>query len=139
MNFFFQAQARECLFEKLEIQSRDRLDSSVCLDLSQEAAQLSDVYGNVFELINREPVRDYVPYSWVSLVNVKRQHYMALSHSYCAKAILEDELSANTKDILQFIHEPSDCKTQLDIKVPKDDYERKLLGTLLKNYLDRNF
>lgn len=120
------------MFEKLELQSRDRLDSSVCLDLSQEAAQLSDVYGNVYELINREPVRDYVPYSWVSLVNVKRQHYMALSHGYCAKAILEDEhLSANTKDLLQFIHEPnSDCKTQLDIKVPKDEYERKLLGKI---------
>lgn len=81
--------------------------------------------------MNREPVKDYVPYSWISLVNVKRQHYGALSHGYCAKAILEDDgLNANTKDILQFIHEPNsgDCKTQLDIKVPKDDYERKLLG-----------
>lgn len=45
---------------------------------------------------------------------------------------MEDEiLSANTKDVLQFIHEANvECRTQLDIKVPKDDYERKLLGRL---------
>lgn len=35
-----QAQARECLFEKLELQSRDKRDIDVCLDLAQEAAQV---------------------------------------------------------------------------------------------------
>jgi hypothetical protein len=43
VNFYycFQAQARECLFEKLELQSRERRDVDVCLDLAQEAAQVS--------------------------------------------------------------------------------------------------
>lgn len=36
----FQAQARECLFEKLELQSRDGRNIDVCLDLAQEAAQV---------------------------------------------------------------------------------------------------
>jgi hypothetical protein len=39
--FYFQAQARECLFEKLELQSRERRDVDLCLDLAQEAAQAS--------------------------------------------------------------------------------------------------
>lgn len=35
------AQARECLFEKLELQSRDKRDVDISLDLAQEAAQVN--------------------------------------------------------------------------------------------------
>lgn len=35
-----QAQARECLFEKLELQSQDNRDVDISLDLAQEAAQV---------------------------------------------------------------------------------------------------
>lgn len=40
MKNMFQAQARECLFEKLELQSRDKRDVDISLDLAQEAAQV---------------------------------------------------------------------------------------------------
>ncbi|XP_049939722.1 rhophilin-2 isoform X1 [Schistocerca serialis cubense] len=125
------AQARECLFEKLELQSRDRRDIDVCLDLSQEAAQVSDVYGKVHSLISCPPVKDYVPYSWVSLILVKREHYCALSHFHAAKGVLSqklDSIGARTRETLQFLHAEGDTRTQLDIRLPQDDAERKLLG-----------
>lgn len=125
------AQARECLFEKLELQSRERRDVDVCLDLAQEAAQVADVYSTVHSLISSVPVKDYVPYSWVSLVLVKQEHYSALAHHYVAVGILGQELkqfSKQIKETLQYLHGYSDPKTQLEIRVPQDDAERKLLG-----------
>ncbi|XP_033210685.1 rhophilin-2 isoform X5 [Belonocnema kinseyi] len=124
------AQARECLFEKLELQSRDSRNIDVSLDLAQEAAQVSTVYSDVHGLITREPVRDYVPESWVSLILVKREHHLALAHKHCAAALLDIPLSEfrpEAKLILERIQE-SDGKTQIDVTVPKDDNERKSLG-----------
>ncbi|XP_046667846.1 LOW QUALITY PROTEIN: rhophilin-2-B [Homalodisca vitripennis] len=125
------AQARECLFEKLELQSRDKRDVDISLDLAQEAAQVSEVYCSVQTLISVSAVRDYVPYSWLSLVQVKREHYAALAHHHSAEGLLArdlDSLSARTKQALQLLHRDTDPRTQLDISEPHDDHERKLLG-----------
>jgi hypothetical protein len=89
------------------------------------------VYTTVHSLISSAPVKDYVPYSWVSLVLVKREHYSALAHHYVAVGILSQELkqfSQQIKETLQYLHGYSDPKTQLEIRVPQDDAERKLLG-----------
>ncbi|XP_067006501.1 rhophilin-2 isoform X2 [Anabrus simplex] len=125
------AQARECLFEKLELQSRERRDIDVCLDLAQEAAQVAQVYGQVHTLISAAAVKDYVPYSWVALVLVKREHYSALAHYHVAAGLVAQEMShmsQRTKEVLQYLHDDPDPKTQLDLRVPQDDAERKLLG-----------
>ncbi|XP_063217122.1 rhophilin-2 isoform X2 [Bacillus rossius redtenbacheri] len=125
------AQARECLFEKLDLQSRDRRDIDVCLDLAQEAAQVAEVYSKVHALISVAAVRDYVPYSWAALVQVKREHYAALSHFHVAAGVLGArlaDLSPRTRDTLQFLHEEGDARTQLEVRLPQDDAERKLLG-----------
>lgn len=124
------AQARECLLEKLELQSEECRSIDICLDLAQEAAQLSDCYGLVHELINNQSVRDYVPYSWASLVQVKREFYAGLAHYFAAAGILHKEaadMSDATKETLQFLHVES-ADTQLNIKNPKDENERRLLG-----------
>jgi hypothetical protein len=92
---------------------------------------VADVYSNVHALISSAAVKDYVPYSWVSLVLVKQEHYSALAHHHVAVGILSRELnqlSDRTKDALQYLHGDSDPKTQLEIRVPQDDAERKLLG-----------
>lgn len=81
-------------------------------------------------MISREPVRDYVPESWVSLVLVKREHHLALAHKHCAAGLLSKpitEIRTETKLTLEHIQE-SDGKTQMDNTVPKDDNERKSLG-----------
>ncbi|KAL7304348.1 hypothetical protein TKK_0003148 [Trichogramma kaykai] len=109
------AQVRECLFEKLELQSRDARDAEVSLDLAQEAAQVSAVYADVHAMISREPVRDYVPESWIALVLVKREHYLALAHRHCAAALLDHPISefrAETRAALERI-QANDSKTQV--------------------------
>ncbi|XP_071443196.1 rhophilin-2-like, partial [Hetaerina americana] len=126
------AQARECLFEKLDLQSKERkLDIDLCLDLAQEAAQVSETYSKVHACISSPPVRDYVPHSWVALALVKREHYAALSHLHVALGVLEalpsvGALTSRTREVLTYIH--LEESAQLDIRVPKDDSERKLLG-----------
>ncbi|CAH2097348.1 unnamed protein product [Euphydryas editha] len=91
------AQARECLFEKLQLQAREavggrerelRDDLDMCLDLAQESAQLSHTYRQLYEKMQTEGVFNYVPYSWVSLVHVKTEFYKALAHQYCATGLL---------------------------------------------------
>lgn len=124
------AQARECLLEKLELQSEEKRSIDICLDLAQEASQLSDCYGQLHNLLSHESVHDYVPYSWISLISVKREFYCAMAHYHVAKGILHKDatkMSNTTKDILQFIHMES-ASTQINISNPMDDSERRLLG-----------
>ncbi|XP_032524150.1 rhophilin-2 isoform X2 [Danaus plexippus] len=88
------AQARECLFEKLQLQAsecRDQLGDQLSLDLAQEAARLADTYRQLYEKMQTEGVINYVPYSWVSLVHVKAEFYRAVSHEYCAAGLLAPE------------------------------------------------
>jgi len=124
------AQARECLLEKLELQSEENRSIDVCFDLAQEAAQLSDCYSQVYDLVTQAEVRDYVPYSWVALIQVKREYFMGMAHFHVASGVLNpdaEQMSAATKEVLQFLHADG-CPTQLDIRMPKDELERRLLG-----------
>ncbi|KAG7300620.1 hypothetical protein JYU34_014913 [Plutella xylostella] len=91
------AQARECLFEKLQLQAREecsaremelRDDVDLCLDLAQESAQLAATYEQLYQKMQTEGVFNYVPYSWVSLVHVKTEFYKALAHHFCATGLL---------------------------------------------------
>ncbi|KAI8433136.1 hypothetical protein MSG28_013983 [Choristoneura fumiferana] len=88
------AQARECLFEKLQLQAREcargelRDDLDMCLDFAQEAAQCAHTYHQLYQKMQTEGVFNYVPYSWVSLVHVKTEFYKALAHQYCATGLL---------------------------------------------------
>lgn len=89
------------------------------------------MYCTVQTLISVSAVRDYVPYSWLSLVQVKREHYAALAHHHSAAGLLAHDLetlSARTKQALQLLHRDTDPRTQLDISEPHDNHERKLLG-----------
>lgn len=81
-------------------------------------------------MISHESVHDYVPFSWAALIQVKREYYSGMAHYHVASGILRKEaadMSPQTKDTLQFLHAES-ISTQLDIRLPKDETERKLLG-----------
>lgn len=47
------------------------------------------MYDDTKLLMTAEPVKDYIPYSWVSMATVKAQYYMALAHTHMATAIIE--------------------------------------------------
>lgn len=91
---------------------------------------MAAVYNEVHGLISREPVRDYVPETWISLILVKREHHLALAHKHLALGLFErpiGEWRAETKLALEHAQK-SDGKTQLDASVPRDENEKKMLG-----------
>lgn len=96
--------------------------------------QVAAIYNDVHGLISREPVRDYVPETWISLILVKREHHLALAHKHLAVGLLDRpiaEFRVETRLTLEHIQK-SDGKTQLDATVPRDDNERKLLGMFIR-------
>ncbi|XP_059055990.1 rhophilin-2-B isoform X2 [Achroia grisella] len=110
------AQARECLFEKLQLQAREaspaelRRDLDMCLDLAQESAQLAHTYRQLYDKMQSEGVFNYVPYSWVSLVHVKTEFYKALAHQYCASGLLHAP-SGGSRERLLALYAPSGDRT----------------------------
>lgn len=50
---------------------------------------MSDVYLLVQQTMTQPLMKDYVPFSWVSMVQVKSEHFRALSHYYAAVALCD--------------------------------------------------
>ncbi|KAM4629555.1 rhophilin-1 [Polymixia lowei] len=83
------AQVQECVFERAALTARDARFTSQ-LQLAQEAARVSDMYSLVQQTMSQPLVKDYVPFSWASMVQVKTEHFRALSHYYAAVALCEN-------------------------------------------------
>lgn len=49
--------------------------------------QVSDVYLLVQQTMTQPLMKDYVPFSWASVVQVKAEHFRALSHYHAAVAL----------------------------------------------------
>ncbi|KAF1385303.1 hypothetical protein PFLUV_G00106330 [Perca fluviatilis] len=87
------AQVQECVFERVTLTTQDTHFTSQ-LRLAQEAARVSDVYILVQQTMTQPLMKDYVPFSWASMVQVKSEHFRALSHYYAAVALCDHTLSA---------------------------------------------
>lgn len=128
---YFQAQARECLLEKLQLQSKDNRTVDIYLDLAQEASQLSECYNTVNHLITSDLIHDYVPYSWTTLIQVKKEYYTGLAHYHAASGILHkncSKLTNTTREALLNIHVGQG--QSISLQTPED---RRLLGISLNN------
>ncbi|KAJ6661506.1 hypothetical protein lerEdw1_014415 [Lerista edwardsae] len=72
------------------------------------ALQVEEVYSLVHQSMSQPHVKDYVPFSWVTMVHVKAEHFRALSHYYAAMALCdcpassEADLPDHEKAFLQF-------------------------------------
>ena len=93
------------------------------------------MYEKVHVIISDPPVKDYVPYSWVSLVQVKKEHYRALANFYVALGLLDHDadVSEKTAETLQFLHDVRTDKAGDGANrpsVPRSAEERKYLGKL---------
>ncbi|XP_051884552.1 rhophilin-2 [Pristis pectinata] len=86
------AQAQECAFEETVLLGTSNQLSSL-LRLAQDAATLSDTYGQVNQCISQPPVTEHVPPAWCHTVQVKLQHYRALAHYFVSIALLDQQLS----------------------------------------------
>ena len=51
--------------------------------------QVADKYSEAETAFETESVKNYMPYSWLSMVQVKSHHYRALSHYYAGLGLLE--------------------------------------------------
>ncbi|XP_031731904.1 rhophilin-1 [Anarrhichthys ocellatus] len=91
------SQVQECVFERVTLTTQDtHFTSQLCL--AQEAARVSDVYLLVQQTMTQPLMKDYVPFSWASMVQVKSEHFRALSHYYAAVALCDHTLSAEEEE-----------------------------------------
>ncbi|KAH8273287.1 hypothetical protein KR018_004836 [Drosophila ironensis] len=84
------SQARECLFEKVQLQinSLDKAGSMLLfIDLAGEAAQLSHEYTEMHKNIQINDTHTYLPECWAGLVPLKAELYKAFGHYYKACSI----------------------------------------------------
>ncbi|EDV46958.1 rhophilin-2-A [Drosophila erecta] len=91
------SQARECLFEKLQLQIEAMsFDCQAFRDLAGEAAQISHEYNEMHKNIQANDTHTYLPECWAGLVPVKAELYKAFAHFYKARSIdATDELKAS--------------------------------------------
>ncbi|KAJ3599752.1 hypothetical protein NHX12_033708, partial [Muraenolepis orangiensis] len=90
------AQVQECVFERVTLATRDATFTSL-LRLAQEAAQVSEVYSLAQQTMSQPPVENYVPFPWLSTVQVKAEHFSALSHYYTATALCDHARKAHLR------------------------------------------
>uniref|UniRef100_A0A3Q3WUW7 Uncharacterized protein n=1 Tax=Mola mola TaxID=94237 RepID=A0A3Q3WUW7_MOLML len=69
--------------------SLDMSSPSLCMLVRLMVAQVSDVYLLVLQTMTQPLMKDYVPFSWASMVQVKSEHFRALSHYYAAVALCD--------------------------------------------------
>jgi len=124
------AQVQECVFERVTLTTEDTHFTSQ-LHLAQEAArvsardsgcvvtvtilwssqcvctcvlQVSDVYLLVLQTMAQPLMKDYVPFSWASMVQVKSEHFRAISHYYAAVALCDHTCKSHqSTDILPLL------------------------------------
>ncbi|KAI4899139.1 hypothetical protein NFI96_013237, partial [Prochilodus magdalenae] len=82
------AQVQECVYERVTL-SMEENDLMANLQAAQEAARVSDVYSLVLQAMSVPLLKDYVPFSWLSVVQVKTQHFRALAHYFTATALCD--------------------------------------------------
>lgn len=123
-------QARECLFEKL-VADTEKRNLSQCLDIAQEAAQVAEVYKQLYKLLSTTAIKDCVPNSWGGLMHVKTEHYTALSHYYVAVGLVEQTGEPNeaVQEKLEHLHDDNRPSEKYGAKsLPKTNIERLRLG-----------
>ncbi|XP_043394917.1 rhophilin-1 isoform X7 [Chelonia mydas] len=125
------AQVQECVFEKVTLTSAQN-DFFTQLQIAQEAARVEEVYSLVHQTMTQAHVKDYVPFSWATMVHVKSEHFKALSHYYAAVALCDcpsvsdADLPEHEKAFVQFhVTVPEGPSLHL---VLQDQEERRKLG-----------
>lgn len=52
--------------------------------------QVAAEYQLVHRAMVQPPVRDYIPFTWTTLVNVKAEYFRSLAHYHAATALCDD-------------------------------------------------
>ncbi|XP_057209636.1 rhophilin-1 isoform X2 [Triplophysa rosa] len=119
------AQVQECVCEKVILNVQDN-NLNVLLQAAQEAARVSDVYSLVLQAMSVPLLKDYVPFSWISMVQVKTHHFRALAHYYTAVALCDcsgmryDDEDDEGREIKALIQIHTRCPDKLNLQDPED-------------------
>jgi hypothetical protein len=133
LNMFVQlmlGQVRECLFEKTVLKLKDENNLDLCLELCQEAAHVSATYDKVLQTIVESTLKECMPYHWLCLLQVKREHYQALADYYVALGLSNHlaELTERSVETFQFLHDIQQVGECERTAVPTTEEQRKYLG-----------
>uniref|UniRef100_UPI00398F8781 rhophilin-1 isoform X1 n=2 Tax=Pristiophorus japonicus TaxID=55135 RepID=UPI00398F8781 len=125
------AQVQECVFENVMV-AGVKDEFLIQLQSAQEAARVADVYSLVYQTMTQPPVKDYVPFSWTTMVQVKSEYFKAVSHYFAAVALCDhimgpDDDESEQEKALQQLHVTMPEGPSL-ITVLKDKEERRKLG-----------
>uniref|UniRef100_A0A3B3S3F7 Rhophilin Rho GTPase binding protein 1 n=1 Tax=Paramormyrops kingsleyae TaxID=1676925 RepID=A0A3B3S3F7_9TELE len=123
------AQVQECVFERVLLLVLEDGDFPSHLQVAQEAARVSDMYWLAVQTMQQAPVKDYVPFSWATLAQVKNEHFRALSHYYAGLALCSYAQSTEWGDglgerMLQQLHSSKPSGPPLGM-VLRDPEERR--------------
>ena len=125
------SQAQECVYEKFVLKHmKDEMVTYI--KAAQEAMVVSCYYEETVLLMSSEPVKDYIPYSWISMTQVKHEYFKALSHHNMACAILnpkdvEDEFSLQYF-LSAHLSTVEDTNENNKMKIPRVPEERLQIG-----------
>ncbi|XP_016317115.1 rhophilin-1-like [Sinocyclocheilus anshuiensis] len=134
------AQVQECVCEKVIINMQDN-NMNVLLQAAKEAARVSDVYSLVLQAMSVPLLKDYVPFSWISMVQVKTHHFRALAHYYTAAALCDssgmpDEDDDEGREIKALIQIHTRRPDKLDLQDP--EHKRRLGKAHLRKAIVRH-
>lgn len=122
------SQAQECVYESLTLGgiTQGILQYSY---VAQEASMVSRMYQDTQQLMSTEHVKDYIPFSWLSMAQVKSEYYNALAHHYIADALLDQPDSIDHEKVKKLV----ECITINEdigspIRLPQTFEERKQLA-----------
>ncbi|XP_055891431.1 rhophilin-1-like isoform X2 [Biomphalaria glabrata] len=125
------AQAQECVLEgRLIGGSKDGVFS--CTQIAQEAAQVSLKYSETHKKMCTEKLKNYLPFSWLSMAETKYHFYKGLAHYYVSLALLEQKDSTDLyklKLMFEAIHQGVSPRDENNgLKLPSTEEDRKNLG-----------
>ncbi|XP_032876306.1 rhophilin-1 [Amblyraja radiata] len=125
------AQVQECVFENVML-AGVKDEFLMQLQSAQEAARVADVYSLVYQTMTQPPVKNYVPFSWTTMVQVKSEYFKAVSHYVAAVALCDHTMGPDADEsehvkALQQLHVTMPEGPSL-ITVLKDNEERRKLG-----------
>ena len=88
------AQAQEALFEKRLLGGVGEAGYGKLVDIAGEAAKVSEKYRLVESVMGADnQYMRFIPPSWTSMVQIKTNHYKALSHYFLALALNHSSLA----------------------------------------------
>ncbi|BFZ13290.1 hypothetical protein BsWGS_16328 [Bradybaena similaris] len=125
------AQAQECVLEGRLINGpKDGVVN--CTKIAQECAMVSQKYGETHKMMYKEPIKTYLPFTWLSMVEAKHHFFKALAHYYVTLALIDGKENTDSNEATEMVEAVYAEVVQRDenngLRLPNTSEERQNLG-----------